>query len=246
MKNRALALGLSGLLFAGWAAPATAQFGGLVGKKSAAPAVDVDKALSAGSDLIGYITTANDLGMQGAGLMLAMYPDDRFPEIRKMSAQYNELSAKRKDGNLDAEQLKLSQSASAAIAEELKGDAWKGYKKENSANVGKAYGKLGLMVVADTLAGTLVKPTTDNLTAALEAVKKDPMKATQAGAIKSQLESLAAIAPALPKQIESAGTVRSICAKIAEAEKVKLPTDISADKIKDKATLVAAATELPE
>lgn len=43
--------------------------------------------------------------------MLAMYPDDKCPEIRQMSAQYNELSAKRKDGNLDAEQLKLSQSA---------------------------------------------------------------------------------------------------------------------------------------
>lgn len=228
------------------ASPAPAQFGGLVGKKSAAPAVDVDGALASGSELLGYVTLANDLGMQGAELLLEMYPDEKVAEIRKLTAQYRELSAKRKDGNIDAEQMKVSQDATARVAEALKGEDWKAYDRQKSANVGKAYGALGLMLLADAQAGLRVKPTVDSLKSAVEAVKSNPLKATQLGAVTGQLSALAAIVPALPKQVESATTVKSICSKIAEAEKIQLPAEVSAEKVKDKAALTAVAKDLDE
>lgn len=241
--NRKALIGLA-LLALSAAAPAAAQLGGLLGKKSAGPAVDVDAAIGAGSELLAYVTLANDLGMQGADLLLEMYPDEKVGEIRKLSAQYRELRAKRKDGNLDAEQLKLSQDATARVAEALKGDEWKSYRREKAGNVRKAYGALGLMLVADAQAGARLQPTLDNLKAAAEAVKGNPAKAAQLGVIKGQIDGLTSIVPSLPKQIESATTVRSICSKVAEAEKVQLPSEVSADKVKDKATLTAVATEL--
>ena len=246
MKTRtmiAAALVVAGATVA-YAGPVFAQFGGLTGKKSSAPAVDVDKALSAGSDLLGYITLANDLGMQGADDIVAMYPDEKVAEIKKASAQYKELSAKRKDGKIDAEQTKLVEDATAKLATLQKEDAWKGYKKETAGNIKKANGKLGLMLLADGVAGSLVKPTTDNLQAALKEISKDPIKAGKADSIKGQISSLAAVAPSLPKQVESATTVRSVCSKIAEAEKVALGGDPSVDKIKDLASLQAVSKDL--
>jgi hypothetical protein len=248
MRNRAaratVLAALAACASVALAGPVSAQLGGLIGKKSPASAVDVDKALSAGSDLLGYITLANDLGMQGADYLIAMYPDEKVGDIKKASAQAKELKAKRKDGKIDAEEIKSNEDVSAKLAALEKEDMWKGYKKENAANVKKANGKLGLMLLADGVAGTLVKPTTDNLQAALKEISKDPTKVAKADVIKGQISSLAAIAPSLPKQVESAKTVRSVCSKIAEAEKVKLGSDPPVEKVKDLASLQTAAKDI--
>ena len=105
----------------------------------------------------------------------------------------------------------------------------------------RAYGKLGLMVLADGVAGTKIKPTVDGLQAALNQVSKDPTQAGKLESIKYQIATLTAVGAALPKQVSSANTVRSICSQISAAEKVPMPADLSADKVKDLPALKTAS-----
>lgn len=224
-----------------FSAQARAQFGGLGGSKKTS---NVDGAIAAGTDLLGYITIATGLGNQAAGQLVDMYPPEKTEGIRKLAAQQAELKAKSKDGNIDADQMKVSTELQAEVAKLEKDEAWKGYKKEKAGNVSKAYSALGLMALADGVAGTKVKPTLDGLQAAAKDIGKDPMQAAKLQTINGQIASLTAIAPALPKQVESANAVRSICSKIATAEKVTLPTDVQAEKVKDLSTLKASATSI--
>ena len=117
-------------------------------KKSAAPAasaskVDVGSALASGAEMIGFVTVATDQGMKAVDNLLEVFPAEKVAKVKKLSAQYAELSKKRKEGNIDAEQLKVASAAGDEMAA-LQGD-WQSYKKEKSSIVGKANGRLGLV-----------------------------------------------------------------------------------------------------
>jgi len=113
MKGKSLFSTLAVLLIGSMASPALAIDIGGLGKKSGG--VDVGQALTAGSDLIGYVTVATDLGNQAADLLVGMYPPEKVKDVAKLSQQIAELKGKAKDGNVDAEQLKLSEDRSAAL-----------------------------------------------------------------------------------------------------------------------------------
>lgn len=222
-------------------------FGGLLKKKPAAPAasaskVDVGSALASGAEMIGFVTVATDQGMKAVDNLLEVFPAEKVAKVKKLSAQYAELSKKRKEGNIDAEQLKVASAAGDEMAA-LQGD-WKSYKKEKSSVVAKANGRLGLMLGADAIAASAAPKTLASLQEASKSLAADPLQAGKAAQVTAQISVLSAVVQQIPQQTKSFSTVRSIITNIAKAEKVSLAADLSPDKIKDKVSLTASAKEL--
>jgi len=219
--------------------------GGLL-KKPATPAasssVDVGAALASGTAMIGFVTIATDQGMRGVNTMLDMFPPEKVAKIKKLSAQYAELSAKRKDGNIDAEQLKVASAAGDEMAA-LQGD-WKSYKKEKSSTVAKANSHLGLMLGADAIAVAAAPKTLTSLQEASKSLASNPMQAGKAAQVTAQIAVLTAVVQQVPQQTKSFTAVRSIITNIAKAEKISLAADPSPAKIKDTASLASSAKEL--
>ncbi len=216
-------------------------------KKSAAPAasaskVDVGSALASGAEMIGFVTVATDQGMKAVDNLLEVFPAEKVAKVKKLSAQYAELSKKRKEGNIDAEQLKVASAAGDEMAA-LQGD-WQSYKKEKSSIVGKANGRLGLMLGADAVAASAAPKTLASLQEASKSLASDPMQAGKAAQVTAQISVLSAVVQQIPQQTKSFSTVRGIINNIAKAEKVSLAADLSPDKIKDKVALTASAKEL--
>jgi len=216
-------------------------------KKPAAPAaststVDVGSALASGAAMIGFVTVATDQGMKAVDTMLEMFPAEKVAKVKKLSAQYAELSGKRKDGNIDAEQLKVASAAGDEMAA-LQGD-WKSYKKEKASAVSKANGRLGSMRGARALAASAAPKTLATLQEASKSLASNPLQAGKAAQVTAQISLLSAVVQQIPQQTKSFTTVRGIVANIAKAEKVSLAADLSPDKIKDTAALSASAKEL--
>lgn len=220
--------------------------GGLL-KKPAAPAasaskVDVGAALASGAEMIGFVTVATDQGMKAVDNLLEVFPAEKVAKVKKLSAQYAELSKKRKEGNIDAEQLKVASAAGDEMAA-LQGD-WQSYKKEKSSAVAKANGRLGLMLGADAIAASAAPKTLASLQEASKSLASDPLQAGKAAQVTAQISVLSAVVQQIPQQTKSFTTVRGIITNIAKAEKVSLAADLSPDKIKDNASLTASAKEL--
>ena len=216
-------------------------------KKAAAPAasassVDVGSALASGAAMIGFVTVATDQGMKAVNTMLEMFPAAKVVKLKKLSAQYAELSAKRKEGNVDAEQLKVASAAGEEMAT-LQSD-WKSYNKEKSSTVTKANARLGLMLGADAIAASAVPKTLSSLQEASKSLASNPLQAGKAVQIAAQIEVLSAVVQQVPQQTKSFTAARTIISNIAKAEKVSLAADLSPDKIKDLASLSSSAKEL--
>ncbi len=225
------AQGLGGL-FKKPAAPST----------SSTPKIDVGSAMLAGAEMIGFITIATDQGMKAMDTMMEMFPPEKVEKIKKLNLQYKELSTKRKDGNIDAEQLKVASEAGTEMAA-LEGD-WKSYKKEKAATVTKANSRLGLMLGADAIAALAAPKTLASLQEASQSLASNPLQASKAGQIAVQIAILGAAIQQIPSQTKSFTTVRSIAKNIAKAEKITLTADVSADQVKDKAALSSSSKEL--
>lgn len=241
----------STFLFLACAALLPAQgFGGLLKKPAtptAAPAtaassVDVGAAIASGAEMIGFVTIATDQGMKAVNTMLDVYPADKVAKVKQLSAKYAELSAKRKDGNIDAEQLKVASAAGDEMAA-LKGD-WKSYKKEKASTVSSANSRLGLMLGADAIAASAAPKTLATLQEASKSLASNPMQAGKAAQVAAQITVLTAVVQQVPQQTKSFTAVRGIVSDIAKAEKVSLAADLAPEKIKDKAMLSASAKEL--
>jgi len=235
------------LLLLACAAVLPAQgFGGLL-KKPEAPAasaskVDVGAALASGAEMIGFVTVATDQGMKAVNTMLEVFPAEKVAKVKELSAKYTELNAKRKDGNIDAEQLKLASAAGDEMAA-LKND-WKSYKKEKAGVVAKANTRLGLMLGADAIAASAAPKTLAALQEASKSLASNPLQAGKAAQVTAQISLLSAVVQQIPQQTKSFTAVRSIVGDIAKAEKVSLAADLAPEKIKDKALLSASAKEL--
>ncbi|MBL0313277.1 MAG: hypothetical protein IPP78_11305 [Holophagaceae bacterium] len=234
------------LLVAGSVAPLSAQgFGNLLKKpapSSSSPKVDVGAAMLAGASMIGFVTIATDQGMKAMDLMMEVFPPEKVAKVKLLNLQYKELAAKRKDGNIDAEQLKVASSAGQEMAA-IQGD-WKSYKKEKSAVVTKANSRLGLMLGADAVAASAAPATLASLQEAGKSLASNPMQAGKAAQISAQVAVLSAVVAQIPQQTKSFSTVRGIVSNIAKAEKITLAPDVSTDKVKDQASLSTSAKEL--
>lgn len=241
MKLTATAL----LIAASITAPAQG-IGGLLKKpapSTSAPAkVDVGGALLAGATMIGFVTIATDQGMKAVETMLEVFPPEKVEKVKLLNLQYKELSAKRKDGNIDADQLKVASNAGEEMAA-IQGD-WKSYKKEKAQVVTKANSRLGLMLGADAIAASTAPTTLASLKAAGESLASNPLQAGKAAQIAAQVAVLSAVVAQIPQQTKSFGTVRGIINNIAKAEKLTLAADVPTDKVKDQASLSASAKEL--
>ncbi len=237
------------LLVAGTVAPLSAQgLGGLFKKSEptsttpSSPKVDVGEALLAGASMIGFVTIATDQGMKAMDLMMEVFPPEKVEKVKLLNLQYKELAAKRKDGNIDAEQLKVASDAGQEMAA-IQGD-WKSYKKEKSAIVTKANSHLGLMLGADAVAALAAPKTLASLQEAANSLASNPLQFSKAAKITAQVAVLAAVVAQIPQQTKSFTTVRGIVTNIAKAEKITLAPDVSPDKVKDKASLSATAKEI--
>lgn len=234
------------LLVASAAAPVSAQgLGGFLKKPapaSSGPKVDVGNALLAGASMIGFVTIATDQGMKAMDLMMEMFPPEKVAKVKLLNLQYKELAAKRKDGNIDAEQLKVASDAGQEMAA-IQGD-WKTYKKEKSAVVTKANSRLGLMLGADAVAASAAPTTLASLQEAGKSLAGNPMQAGKAAQITAQVAILSAVVAQIPQQVKSFTTVRGIVSNIARAEKITLAPDVPADKVKDQASLSKQAKEI--
>jgi hypothetical protein len=234
------------LLAASMVGPLSAQgFGNLLKKPAASssgPKVDVGSALLAGASMIGFVTIATDQGMKAMDLMMEVFPPEKVAKVKLLNLQYKELAAKRKDGNIDAEQLKVASDAGQEMAA-IQGD-WKSYKKEKAAVVTKANSRLGLMLGADAVAALAAPTTLSSLQEAAKSLASNPLQASKAAQISAQVAVLTAVVAQIPSQTKSFTTVRSIVTSIAKAEKITLAPDVSADKVKDQASLSATSKEL--
>lgn len=233
------------LIVASTLAPLSAQgLGGFLKKPAASsgPKVDVGSALLAGASMIGFVTIATDQGMKAVETMLEVFPPEKVEKVKLLNLQYKELSAKRKDGNIDAEQLKVASNAGEEMAA-IQGD-WKAYKKEKAKVVTKANARLGLMLGADAVAASTAPTTLASLKAAGESLASNPLQAGKAAQISAQVAILSAVVAQIPQQTKSFTTVRGIITNIAKAEKLTLAPDLPADKVKDQASLSSSAKEL--
>jgi hypothetical protein len=207
-----------------------------------APKVDVAGAMLAGAQMIGFVTIATDQGMKAVDTMLEMFPAEKVEKIKLLSLQYKELSAKRKEGNIDADQLKVASAAGEEMAA-LQGD-WKSYKKEKASVLTKANSRLGLMLGADAIAALAAPKTLSSLQEASKSLASNPLLASKAAQITAQIAVLGAVVQQIPQQTKSFTTVRGIVKNIAKAEKLTLAADVSPDKVKDQAALISSAKEI--
>jgi hypothetical protein len=226
----ALALSLAGM-------DASAQLGGLFKSDKQKATSTSGDVMAAGVDLLAYIGLANDQGVQAANKVVEMYPPEKVESIKKLSAQYADMKAKKGSGNVDAEMLKVSSDLSAEMAKLGVGEEWKGYKKEKASVSASAYGRLGLMVLADGVAAGKIKPTVESLqTAAKEAAANPVGGVAKAGQIKDLISVLTEAGKSLPKQVESGNAVRTVLSNVAKAEKIKL-TEVKAADVADAKTM---------
>jgi hypothetical protein len=209
---------------------------------NAAPKVDVGAALQSGAILITFVTIATDQGMKAVDTMIDMYPPEKVAKIRMLSAQYKEATAKRKDGNIDSEQLKMATEAGDELAV-LQND-WQCYSKEKAASVSKAHSHLGLMLGADAIALLSVPQTLSTLQAACQSLANNPLQLGKAAQVFGQVTLLGAVIKQIPLQTKSFQTVRGMVSNIAKAENITLAADIPADQVKDIPTLTKATKEL--
>jgi hypothetical protein len=229
---------------------AAAQIGGFLKSatsESKGSAVDFDKVVAQGQDLLVMITLATDLGVEAAEHLADVYPPEKVEQIRLLSAQYNELKTKRGSGNVDAEELKLASEIFAETAKLERENNWKKDRKDNAREVRKAYGKLGVMLIVDAVAGTQIPPTVDALKNAVSEIAKHPLSGvSKAAQIRKQIAVLIAVPGAAVSQVQSAKSVRRICTQIAKAEKFSLGADPPADSIKNVTDVKNSTRNLDE
>jgi len=228
-----------GLLLCLGAAIAFAQFGGLLKKATGSKSgADPAKLLAQGQDLIGYVTIATDEGVRAVSAMASVFPPEKVQKVADLAAKYNEMKSKRSDQNIDAESIQVAKE----IATEMAGldSQWQAYVKEKSAAVKKADARLALVVFADGLAATKAPETAKAIQSAVQDLANDPTQVSKIQRLSAMASLLTAVARQTPQQVTSFKTVRGIAKRIADAEKIQLDPDPSAEKVKDRSSFESA------
>ncbi|NWJ41882.1 MAG: hypothetical protein HXX12_13040 [Geothrix sp.] len=208
---------------------------------AAVAVMDPDTLMAEGGRIILFSTTATLLAMSAAEQMCDAFPPEQVKAIKEKFSKFNELNAKRKEGDaLDATQNTL---VSETFLEMEKLDP-KGYQKDKAKVVRPAYAKLGLAVAADLAAATQVPGFIKNGQATVSSLSSNPFQITKLKKITGILGTLGVIAKTTPDQIKAFQTVRSMAKTIAEAENFKLGEP--AVPITDMASLTSAAKSVPE
>lgn len=221
---------------------ASAQFGRLLKKDKPAGGSDPAVVLTQGQTLLGYVTIASDQGVKAVEAIAGVFPPEKVEKVRELAAKYNEMKAKRGDGNIDAESFQL---VSQVAAEMAKLDAeWQAHVKERSQAVRKADARLALVLLADAQAALKAQDTAKALQSAAQDLKTDPTQISKANRMLAMSNTLLAVSKEVPGQTSSYKTVRGTAKRIADAEKVQLASDPSPDKVKDSTTLTSSVKEL--
>jgi hypothetical protein len=241
------------------ASPAQAQgFMSLLGKKeepkkeasstdsamavvAAVAVMDPDALMAEGGRIILFSTTATLLAMSAAEQMCEAFPKEKVELIKANFAKFNELNAKRKEGEaLDATQNTLV-SETFLMVQKLDP---KSYQKDKAKVVRPAYAKLGLAVAADLAAASQVPGFLKNGQATISSLSSNPFQLMKLKKITGVIGTLGVIAKTTPDQIRAFQTVRTIAKTIAEAENFQLGE--AAAPITDMASLTTAAKSVPE
>ncbi len=232
--------------------PAQAQgLGGLFGgkkddssasQKGAVKGPSMEDALKQGAELITYVGIATELGISALDQIRQAYPPGRFPKIDVLCNRQAEAKKNGKNIDLDSETSKSFSDIGPEIENMEK--EYKDYKKDKTANFGKAYGKLGLAALADGIATLRVQDTIKGLQGGLDEIAKNPFKITQAGKLKTQIATLVTIGSMLPVQLKCFQGVRGISKSVAAAEKIKLSADLKPEDLGSVEKLQASSKEL--
>jgi len=217
---KSMILALSAVLIAA-GTPAQAQFSGLANKLGGGSAskADADAVVKSGLGIAAFSAAASDLAVDAALQMLQAFPDSKVAAIKSKFMKYNELKAAgRKDGALDANAVTL---ASDGFKEMEKLDP-KGYEKAKASVVRPAYAKLGLALLADGAAAAQIPTFTKASSEAISSLGSNPMQAGKLVQLKNTAATVSVLSKAIPEQVKSMETVRTIAKKIAEAEQIKL------------------------
>jgi hypothetical protein len=199
--------------------PMQAQFGGFGNLTGGGGGGDTDKVIKSGTVIIAFSTIATDLAVASAQQMLGAFPPEAVAAIQEKFSKYNELKAARgTDGQMDADSATL---ASDGFSEMEKLDPGT-YNKEKAKVVGPAYTKLGLALAADLVAIAQIPTFVSSGVKTISSIGSNPMILLKVGKLKTMVGTVVVLAKAIPSQINSIKTVRSIAKKIGEAENVTI------------------------
>lgn len=242
MKKTSTALVL--LLFFMFHAPAYAQFGlkalGLC--KSDEAASGPAQSAANGDQLIKLVTAASDQGMLALDELASAFPPDRVARFESISEQYHQAQKERTNNNINAEQIQQYTNALQEMSG-LEAD-WKLYKKDRTAAVRQADRRLGIMLIADSLAATKVPAAVQSLQTSAMSIAHNPLKMSQIKQIKNEIQLFTIIGQQIPMQKSAVTNVRMITKNIANAEKMTLPADPAPEKVGDAVSVQAISTNV--
>ena len=205
----------------------------------------VDPQLRPVYEMVAMVTVASDLGVQASLTIAEVYPPEMVVKIQALSMQYNEMKKQRKDGNIDADGVKLSSDISAETAN-LDGN-WQNYQKGKLAVIPKANKMLGLMMLADTVAALKAAQAVQILLNMTKQAQGNPLgMIAVVGKMVAVGKTVKVIVGSIGSQKANYKRVKGIVKNIAEAEKMTLAEDPPAGKVQDMASLTSAVTELDD
>jgi hypothetical protein len=221
-----------------------AQFGmkKLVPGKTNAAAENPAQTAVNNDELLRIVTAASDWGMTALDQLALAFPDDKVAEFKAISEKYHTGQAKRTNGNVDAEQIKMCSDAVESMSK-LQGD-WELYRKEKKDAVLKADARLGAMLGLDTVAATKIPAAIQALQASASSLGSNPLQTGKIKQIKNQIQLFTIIGQQIPVQKNAIANVRSITKNIAQAEKMTLPPDAEPSKVADSVKTKSTLSEL--
>lgn len=185
-------------------------------KSDSAPAVSLEDAMAAQTDLISAYVAGNKADLETKSIIAeALGLKDQAAELMMASESINEGNAK----DISATQAK-TESAQSAIEEKMSSS------KDLSADAKK---KVGLSLVSLTKCVLAYKSAADLSTGALDSaqsvVKNAPM--TQKLSVKKDLDPLLSIAPKVPGDLTSIVTTATKYVQFAKSAGVEPPSDLT-------------------
>lgn len=186
------------------------------GKKDAAPAVSLEDAMAAQTDLVSAYVTGNKADLETKSIIAdALGLRDQAAELMTASESINEGNAK----DISATQAK-TEGAQKAIDEKMDGS------KELSAEAKK---KVGLSLVSLTKCVLAYKTAADLSTGALDSAQSVVKSAsmTEVMSIKKDLGPVLSIAPKVPGDLTSVVTTATKYVQFAKSAGVEPPSDLT-------------------
>lgn len=237
MKTSCFALSV---ILAACSMPVFGQFGSL--KRIPYPKPSGADVLTRSADFVQYLTIATDQGMKALDELAAAFPPEKVAAFKKLSAQYQEASKNRPNGNIDAESFTVASDAASEMAK-LEND-WQTYRKEGAKSVRKAHARIGLMLIADGEASTRAPQLLRELEGEARGISVKTYNSDKANRVRNMITFLKCVVDQAPRQTTSFTTVRRIAKNIADAEHYQLAEDPPANSVTTTAQMNVAVAKI--